>query len=123
MKHVIVANITDDDNLNSDDERTRDFALGESCGHYFGWQIFLEYSRFYLHCIPSLLDIHIISPPSIVAKDPMRVIEVNMERSRNERAVETGDPRGNLPTSGIVRHESHMQKPGVTRPGIEPGSP
>ncbi|KAJ8881982.1 hypothetical protein PR048_018470 [Dryococelus australis] len=36
---------------------------------------------------------------------------------------ETGDSRENPPTSGIVRHNSHMRKYGVTRPGIEPGSP
>ncbi|KAJ8876983.1 hypothetical protein PR048_021435 [Dryococelus australis] len=34
---------------------------------------------------------------------------------------ETGDPREN-PTSGIFRHDSHLQKSGVIRPGIEPGS-
>ncbi|KAJ8869691.1 hypothetical protein PR048_028686 [Dryococelus australis] len=35
---------------------------------------------------------------------------------------ETGDPRENPPTNGIVRHDSHMRRSGVTRPGIEPGS-
>ncbi|KAJ8890562.1 hypothetical protein PR048_010071 [Dryococelus australis] len=53
----------------------------------------------------------------------MRVIEVIMEQRRNEGAGETGDPRENPPTNGIVQHDSHMQKSGVTRPGIEPGSP
>ncbi|KAJ8869703.1 hypothetical protein PR048_028698 [Dryococelus australis] len=38
----------------------------------------------------------------------MRVIEVNMEQRRNERAGETGDPPENPPTSGIVRHDSHI---------------
>ncbi|KAJ8890949.1 hypothetical protein PR048_010458 [Dryococelus australis] len=38
-----------------------------------------------------------------------------MEQRRNERAWETGDPRENPLTNGIVRHHS--------RPGIEPGSP
>ncbi|KAJ8894990.1 hypothetical protein PR048_000298 [Dryococelus australis] len=33
------------------------------------------------------------------------------------------DPRENPPTNGIVRHDSHMRKSGVTRPGIELGSP
>ncbi|KAJ8889722.1 hypothetical protein PR048_009223 [Dryococelus australis] len=42
---------------------------------------------------------------------------------RNERAGETGDPREDPPTNGIVRHDSHMRKSGVTRPGIDPGSP
>ncbi|KAJ8871240.1 hypothetical protein PR048_027546 [Dryococelus australis] len=58
-------------------------------------------------------------------------------RSRNERAGESGDPRENPPTSGIVRefnprlHRSAASSgtistskyPGVTRSGIEPGSP
>ncbi|KAJ8871834.1 hypothetical protein PR048_028174 [Dryococelus australis] len=46
-----------------------------------------------------------------------------MEQRWNERESETGDPRENPPTNGIVRHDSHMRKSGVTRPGIEPGSP
>ncbi|KAJ8896910.1 hypothetical protein PR048_002256 [Dryococelus australis] len=33
-----------------------------------------------------------------------------MERRRNEKEGETGDPRENPPTSGIVRHDSHMRK-------------
>ncbi|KAJ8881255.1 hypothetical protein PR048_017731 [Dryococelus australis] len=37
-------------------------------------------------------------------------------------AWETGDPRENTPTNVIVRHDFHMRKSGVTRPGIEPGS-
>ncbi|KAJ8876831.1 hypothetical protein PR048_021278 [Dryococelus australis] len=45
-----------------------------------------------------------------------------MERRRNETTGKTGDPRDNPPTNGIVRHDSHMRKPAVTRPGIEPGS-
>ncbi|KAJ8882378.1 hypothetical protein PR048_014185 [Dryococelus australis] len=36
---------------------------------------------------------------------------------------ETGDPRENPPTSGIVRHDSHLKKSRVNRPDIEPGSP
>ncbi|KAJ8893905.1 hypothetical protein PR048_006506 [Dryococelus australis] len=46
-----------------------------------------------------------------------------MKQHRNERARETGDPRDNPPTSGIVRHNSHLQKSKVNRSGIEPGSP
>ncbi|KAJ8888777.1 hypothetical protein PR048_008269 [Dryococelus australis] len=46
-----------------------------------------------------------------------------MELRLNERVGETGDPRENSPANGIVRHDSHMRKSGVTRPGIEPGSP
>ncbi|KAJ8871574.1 hypothetical protein PR048_027900 [Dryococelus australis] len=33
------------------------------------------------------------------------------------------NPRDNPPSNGIVRHDSHLRKFGVTRPGIEPGSP
>ncbi|KAJ8881227.1 hypothetical protein PR048_017701 [Dryococelus australis] len=40
----------------------------------------------------------------------MRVIEVNLERSRNEGAGETGDPRKNPQTNGIVRYDSHLRK-------------
>ncbi|KAJ8882439.1 hypothetical protein PR048_014247 [Dryococelus australis] len=54
---------------------------------------------------------------------PLRLKEVCMEHSRNERAKEAGDPRGNMPTNGIARQDSHMRKSGVIRPGIEPGSP
>ncbi|KAJ8875341.1 hypothetical protein PR048_023236 [Dryococelus australis] len=44
-----------------------------------------------------------------------------MEQCRNEGAGETGYPRENPPTSGIVLLDSHMRKSGVTRLGIEPG--
>ncbi|KAJ8893186.1 hypothetical protein PR048_005771 [Dryococelus australis] len=37
--------------------------------------------------------------------------ELSMEQRRNVRVGGTGDPRGNPPTSGIVRHDSHMRKP------------
>ncbi|KAJ8893904.1 hypothetical protein PR048_006505 [Dryococelus australis] len=53
--------------------------------------------------------------------EPMRVIEVSMEQRWNEGAEETGDPRENPLTNGIVQHDSHMRRSGVTRPGIEPG--
>ncbi|KAJ8867221.1 hypothetical protein PR048_031019 [Dryococelus australis] len=36
--------------------------------------------------------------------------------------ADEGD-RENPPTNGIVQHDSHMRKSGVTRPGTEPGSP
>ncbi|KAJ8866467.1 hypothetical protein PR048_032310 [Dryococelus australis] len=42
----------------------------------------------------------------------MRVFEVNMEQRRNEGAVETGDPREDPPTNGIIRHDSHLKKSG-----------
>ncbi|KAJ8873746.1 hypothetical protein PR048_024580 [Dryococelus australis] len=38
--------------------------------------------------------------------------EVSMEQRRNTWAGETGDPGENPPTSGIVRHDSHMRKSG-----------
>ncbi|KAJ8890516.1 hypothetical protein PR048_010025 [Dryococelus australis] len=44
----------------------------------------------------------------------MWVIEVSMERRRNERVGETRDPRENPTTKGIVRHDSHMRKLGDT---------
>ncbi|KAJ8877608.1 hypothetical protein PR048_022063 [Dryococelus australis] len=40
----------------------------------------------------------------------MRVFEMSMEQCRNERAEETGDPRENQRTNGIVRHDSHTRK-------------
>ncbi|KAJ8888896.1 hypothetical protein PR048_008390 [Dryococelus australis] len=46
-----------------------------------------------------------------------------MGQCRNEVVGETGDPRENPPTSGIVRHDSHIRTSGVTPPGIEPYSP
>ncbi|KAJ8897796.1 hypothetical protein PR048_003146 [Dryococelus australis] len=45
----------------------------------------------------------------------IRVIEGSMEQHRNERVGETGDPRENPLTSGIVRHDSHMRKSGRIR--------
>ncbi|KAJ8870572.1 hypothetical protein PR048_029595 [Dryococelus australis] len=51
------------------------------------------------------------------------VIEGNMEQRQNERAEETRALRENPLTNGIVRHDSHMQNSGVTRPGIELASP
>ncbi|KAJ8879799.1 hypothetical protein PR048_020407 [Dryococelus australis] len=50
-------------------------------------------------------------------------IEASMEQRRNEGAGETGDIRENSPTNGIVRHDSHMRKSGVNRPGMEPELP
>ncbi|KAJ8884344.1 hypothetical protein PR048_016201 [Dryococelus australis] len=48
---------------------------------------------------------------------------VRLEQYWNERAEEKGNTRENPPTSGIVRHDSHLRISAVTRPGIEPGSP
>ncbi|KAJ8894498.1 hypothetical protein PR048_007152 [Dryococelus australis] len=60
-----------------------------------------------------------------------RTTDVSMEQSRNERGGgETGDPRVNPPNNGIVQHDSHTRRCGVTRPGIvlvgalsHPGAP
>ncbi|KAJ8894235.1 hypothetical protein PR048_006847 [Dryococelus australis] len=43
----------------------------------------------------------------------MRLIEVIMEKRRNERAGETRDPRENPLTNGIVWHDSRMRKSGI----------
>ncbi|KAJ8873928.1 hypothetical protein PR048_024765 [Dryococelus australis] len=61
-----------------------------------------------------------IVPNDAADRRPMGDIEVSMEQRRNERAGETGDLRENPPTNGMVRHDSHMRKSGVTRPEIEP---
>ncbi|KAJ8865847.1 hypothetical protein PR048_033369 [Dryococelus australis] len=52
--------------------------------------------------------------PLTMNNQPMRVIEVNMERHWNEGTGETGDPRENPPTNSIVRHYSHLRKSGET---------
>ncbi|KAJ8881589.1 hypothetical protein PR048_018074 [Dryococelus australis] len=44
--------------------------------------------------------------------EPMREGEVNVEWRRNERVGETGDPRDDPPTNGIVRNDSHLRKSG-----------
>ncbi|KAJ8874479.1 hypothetical protein PR048_025339 [Dryococelus australis] len=49
--------------------------------------------------------------------------EVRMKQRRNERAGETGDPRENTATSGIVLHYSYLRKFRVNLPGIESGLP
>ncbi|KAJ8875284.1 hypothetical protein PR048_023179 [Dryococelus australis] len=62
------------------------------------------------------------SPPCSVTADNQCVDTCNIRQHRNERPGETGDPRENPPTNGTVRHDSHVQKYGVTLPEIEPGS-
>ncbi|KAJ8889773.1 hypothetical protein PR048_009276 [Dryococelus australis] len=49
----------------------------------------------------------------------MRVIEENMERLWNEGAGETADPREKPPTHGIVRHDSHLRKSGLSGAGVQ----
>ncbi|KAJ8882716.1 hypothetical protein PR048_014529 [Dryococelus australis] len=62
------------------------------------------------HFSEALLEFYILMQPKL-------------NRRRNEGAGETGDPRQYPPTNGIVRHDPHMRKSGVTRPGFEHGSP
>ncbi|KAJ8881449.1 hypothetical protein PR048_017930 [Dryococelus australis] len=66
------------------------------------------------HILSKLLQVGIESDtfPNC-ARHPMRVIEV--WNSLNERAGETGDPRVNSPTSGIIRHDAFIGKYGNIR--------
>ncbi|KAJ8870344.1 hypothetical protein PR048_029365 [Dryococelus australis] len=45
-------------------------------------------------------------------RHPLGVTELSTEQFQNERAVETGEPRENPPTNGIVRHDSRTRKSG-----------
>ncbi|KAJ8874196.1 hypothetical protein PR048_025038 [Dryococelus australis] len=55
------------------------------------------------------VEISCILPSNIeVFRDDEGETRLNMEQHRNARAVQTGDPRENPSTSGIVRHDSHM---------------
>ncbi|KAJ8897139.1 hypothetical protein PR048_002485 [Dryococelus australis] len=47
-------------------------------------------------------------------------MQVRIKQHQNARAGETGNPRENPPTRGIVRHDFHLRKLAVTQPGIEP---
>ncbi|KAJ8877245.1 hypothetical protein PR048_021699 [Dryococelus australis] len=58
-----------------------------------------------------------LSTPSTPPEFVVGVIDMSMEQHRNERVGETGDPRENPPTNGLVRHDSHVRKSGVTPPG------
>ncbi|KAJ8867380.1 hypothetical protein PR048_031181 [Dryococelus australis] len=68
-------------------------------------------------------DLAVQSYPNLFTHSLLFLNEVRMEQRRNARAEETGDHRENPLTSGIVRHDFHLRKSGVTRPGIEPGLP
>ncbi|KAJ8871330.1 hypothetical protein PR048_027647 [Dryococelus australis] len=72
----------------------------------------------FFHCRgferPSSGRTRLSEEPRVAPNSEVFRAEVRMEQRRNEKAGETGDPRENPPTSGIVRHDSHM---------IEPGSP
>ncbi|KAJ8867982.1 hypothetical protein PR048_031791 [Dryococelus australis] len=60
-------------------------------------------------------NLHIIHgfparPPGLNLSRRAARSEVSMEQRRNEGAGETRDPQENLPTSGNVRHDSHMRE-------------
>ncbi|KAJ8893196.1 hypothetical protein PR048_005781 [Dryococelus australis] len=55
-----------------------------------------------------------------VQNEPTRVIEVNMDRRRNEGMGETGDPRENPPNNGTIRHDSHLRKSGTLQSRAKP---
>ncbi|KAJ8888441.1 hypothetical protein PR048_007931 [Dryococelus australis] len=79
-----------------------------------GRRVFSGISRFPRPFISVLLHSYLISP---------RELPVFEHIAGMQWRGETGFPRENPPTNGIVRHDSHMRESGVTRPGIEPGSP
>ncbi|KAJ8897775.1 hypothetical protein PR048_003125 [Dryococelus australis] len=54
------------------------------------------------------------------SSEPMRVIEVGMEQRWNEGAWETGEPREDPPTNGIVRRHSLMRISGSSRLTTQP---
>ncbi|KAJ8872085.1 hypothetical protein PR048_025686 [Dryococelus australis] len=58
----------------------------------------------------SVISINTISSSSSSSSGPPEFLGTLVASSWNERVGETGDPRGNPPTSGIVRHDHHMRK-------------
>ncbi|KAJ8898339.1 hypothetical protein PR048_003699 [Dryococelus australis] len=54
---------------------------------------------------------------------PMRVTEVSTKQRRNDGARGNGKSPRKPADSGIVRHDSHLRKSGVSRLGIDPSSP
>ncbi|KAJ8874131.1 hypothetical protein PR048_024973 [Dryococelus australis] len=58
----------------------------------------------------------------ILRADEGEDVSMEQRHAGMKGAGETGDPRENPLTNGIVRHDSHMRKFGVARLGIEPGS-
>ncbi|KAJ8867069.1 hypothetical protein PR048_032931 [Dryococelus australis] len=69
-----------------------------------------ESSRMRVRCVKARLHDDSSYHDSSYHESSMSVIEVRMERRRNERAKEPEDPRENPLTNGIVRHDSHMRK-------------
>ncbi|KAJ8869507.1 hypothetical protein PR048_028498 [Dryococelus australis] len=62
----------------------------------------------------------------VVREEILNALDIEVfgaDKGDRDEVGETGDLRKNPPTNGIVRHDSHMRKSGVIRPGIEPGSP
>ncbi|KAJ8883975.1 hypothetical protein PR048_015831 [Dryococelus australis] len=82
----------------------------------------------YVECVATplvglLLDGQVFGEVSDILHLRKRHSIISLDRCRNARAGETGDPRENPPTSGIVRHDSHLLKFGLTRPEKEFCSP
>ncbi|KAJ8898104.1 hypothetical protein PR048_003464 [Dryococelus australis] len=72
-----------------------------------------------------LLDSHLLKSGSDLAGDQSRFVLVEAWSSpgtKEPRKREIPEKK-NPPTNGIVRHDSHVRKSRVARPGIEPGSP
>ncbi|KAJ8869521.1 hypothetical protein PR048_028512 [Dryococelus australis] len=103
-----------------------------------GRRVFSGISGFPLPCIAALLHTHLGSlslafktlilrtSPNLFthtalltarSSEPMRVIEVSMGQRRNGWGGEgeTGDRREGPPTSGIVRHDSHLRKSVISK--------
>ncbi|KAJ8871561.1 hypothetical protein PR048_027887 [Dryococelus australis] len=84
-------------------------------------------------CIQALLHTHLTSLSSTLKTSIFRaaeisplfhfMIEVSMKQCRNDKAGETGIPEKIRRPAASSRTISTCENPGVTRPGIEPGSP
>ncbi|KAJ8872548.1 hypothetical protein PR048_026154 [Dryococelus australis] len=75
------------------------------------------------HCTGSTLAHRSASSPHWLGARSLRHPSGWNKAAPECKCGETGDPRENPPTSGFVRHDSHLRTSGMTRPGIEPGSP
>ncbi|KAJ8894636.1 hypothetical protein PR048_007300 [Dryococelus australis] len=53
---------------------------------------------------------HELPTPVMVVEKPSYEGHISREHHRNKGAIGTGEPRGNLPISGIVRHYSQVRK-------------
>ncbi|KAJ8870688.1 hypothetical protein PR048_029712 [Dryococelus australis] len=65
-----------------------------------------------------------LAAASGAARSYVTLLLYQYDVSTLDSILETGDPRENPPTNGIVWHDdSHLRKSGANRPGIEPVSP